>query len=163
MENNINRPADLCFLFSINAPVESVYQAWTQAESLKKFMSPNIDIEAVPGGKFEILFDMNQEEGMRGSEGCRYLALEENKMISFTWNSPPPLKDIRGHHTMVRILLEVKVSTKPQFNLSIWGWGIHQFGWRTTGTFVGLGEALSYRASNPFWKVRKLTSIVLMS
>ena len=43
------------------------------------------------GGPFELLFAMDEPEGRRGSEGCRYLAYVPGEMVAFTWNAPPHL------------------------------------------------------------------------
>ena len=50
----------------------------------------------------EILFNMDAEEGTRGSEGCRYLSYLPGEMISFTWNAPPHLS-LRRSNTWVVI------------------------------------------------------------
>lgn len=93
--------------FTIDATVSAhpneVWTAWTSAEQIASWWGPpasNIDFRV--GGAFEILFNMEIEEGLRGSEGCVYLGYIPNEMVSFTWNAPPHLP-LRHAHTWVVI------------------------------------------------------------
>ncbi len=88
---------------TVSAPPHEVWRAWTSAEQIDAWWGPpdsNIDFRI--GGAFEILFTMEVEEGLRGSEGCVYLGYVPNEMISFTWNAPPHLR-LREAHTWVVI------------------------------------------------------------
>ena len=96
----------LVFKLHVQKSPTQCYQFWTHVDDLSSFFSPNVNIEAYPGGKFEILFDMDQEEGQRGSEGCSYFVLEESKTITFSWNSPPILSSIRNQKTLVKLSFE---------------------------------------------------------
>lgn len=87
----------------VAGPPEEVWLAWTSAEQIDAWWGPpksNIDFRV--GGAFEILFNMDLEEGLRGSEECVYLGYVPNKMISFTWNAPPHLP-LRNKHAWVVI------------------------------------------------------------
>lgn len=85
----------LIFEFTINAPVEEVYNAWTTTEGIKTFFAPDGLIENKLFGKFHIYFFPDAPEGQRGSESNIVLSSEENKMLSFTWDFPPSLMDLR--------------------------------------------------------------------
>lgn len=88
---------------TVAAPPRDVWLAWTSAEQIGAWWGPaDSNIELRIGGPFEILFTMDAEEGLRGSEGCVYLGYIPNEMISFTWNAPPHLP-LRTSHTWVVI------------------------------------------------------------
>ena len=97
-------PLPLEFEEIIPAPIEAVWQAWTTAEGVRSFFAPQCTIDLRPGGAYEMYFDLEAASGLRGSEGCVVLAIEEPYMLSFTWNAPPELPRIRDHHTHVTTL-----------------------------------------------------------
>ena len=69
-----------------------VWTAWTSEDGIASWWNPpetRIDLRI--GGPFELLFAMDEPEGRRGSEGCRYLAHVPGEMVAFTWNAPPHL------------------------------------------------------------------------
>ena len=87
----------------VHADPLTAWRDWASAEAIEQWWQPpstNIDLRV--GGPFEILFDMNAPEGLRGSEGCIYLSYVPGEMISFTWNAPPHLP-LREAHTWVVI------------------------------------------------------------
>jgi uncharacterized protein YndB with AHSA1/START domain len=76
---------------------------WASVEGIMAWWRPaaaNIDLRI--GGPFEILFSLEPDAGLRGSEGCRYLSYVPGEMISFTWNAPPTLP-LRSSNTWVVI------------------------------------------------------------
>lgn len=89
----------------INAAVDRVYSAWTTESGIRSFFSKNCKVDARVGGPMEIYFNMEAPPGSRGSEGCVFLALQPNQMISFSWNSPPHLPEVRNQKTHVTIRL----------------------------------------------------------
>lgn len=114
----------LIFEFTINAPVEEVYNAWTTTEGIKTFFAPDGLIENKLFGKFHIYFFPDAPEGQRGSENNMVLSSEENKMFSFTWDFPPSLMDLRQNQkTVVLIRLEKAEDNKTNFLFINSGWG----------------------------------------
>lgn len=97
---------ELYFEFEVTVPVEKVWKILTTEAGLKSFFSPHVEAQFYPGGNFVILFDMEAPEGQRGSEGMHILAMEENRFLSFTWNSPPVIQSLRDQMTTVLIHLE---------------------------------------------------------
>jgi uncharacterized protein YndB with AHSA1/START domain len=97
------RISDIAFSFSVPNTPQQCFRAWTTEEGLGSFLSRNVQIDLRPGGIFEVLFDMDSPEGSRGSEGMIVMAYEDDRMFSFTWNSPPSIPEIRPHMTMVTI------------------------------------------------------------
>ncbi|WP_105615729.1 SRPBCC family protein [Vallitalea okinawensis] len=100
IENN-----DIYFDFVINVPVSGVWKQLTTEEGIKSFFAPHFKVDFEVGGRFEILFDTAQEAGKQGSEGMTILALEKEKLLSFTWSAPPEIPTIRLQRTMASFYL----------------------------------------------------------
>jgi uncharacterized protein YndB with AHSA1/START domain len=109
----------------IKAPAERVWWAWTTREGIKSFFAPNCDIDLRVLGRYEILFAPSAPAGLRGAEGNLVLAIEEGKMLSFTWDAPPNFPEIRKQRTSVVITL-VRLNqnmTRLVFRHTGWGQG----------------------------------------
>jgi uncharacterized protein YndB with AHSA1/START domain len=85
----------------VNAPVPDVWAVWTTVEGVRSFFGADARIDLRVGGAYEILFDLDAEPGKQGGEGVTILAVEPEKMLSFTWNAPPHLPEARAQHTHV--------------------------------------------------------------
>lgn len=108
---------------TVKAPVEEVWKAWTTAEGIKSFFAPDARVEPRPGGLFEIHINPYARPGMKGADGMVFLALQEPRMLSFTWNAPPHLPEVRGQRTSVTVRLEPAADGATQVRLTHTGWG----------------------------------------
>ncbi|MFQ6610535.1 MAG: SRPBCC domain-containing protein, partial [Fidelibacterota bacterium] len=90
---------------------------------ITSFFAPAASIDLRIDGKYEILFNPGAEPGFRGAEGVRLLAIQTNKMLSFTWNAPPHLPDVRKQWTHVVIRFEEISAEKTKVTLHHDGWG----------------------------------------
>ncbi|HZN56873.1 MAG TPA: SRPBCC domain-containing protein [Planctomycetota bacterium] len=90
----------------VAAPREDVYRAYTTSEGWKAFFGADSQIEARPGGRFEIYFQPTAAAGQRGSEGCKVLSLLPGEMFSHTWNAPPKFPNARERPTWVVVEFE---------------------------------------------------------
>ncbi|NOZ08354.1 MAG: SRPBCC domain-containing protein [FCB group bacterium] len=88
------------------ANLKQVWRAWTTADGIRSFFAPDCDIELKVGGRYEIYFNPSAKTGSRGAEGTRILGIQPCKMLSFTWNSPPHLKEVRWQYTHVTVRFE---------------------------------------------------------
>lgn len=77
---------------TINAPVEKVFQAWLDADTLSRFMTPlpgmpipRIEVDAREGGSFTIYKQVGEEEIPHTGE---YLEIHPYSRLVFTWVSP---------------------------------------------------------------------------
>jgi uncharacterized protein YndB with AHSA1/START domain len=87
----------------VGAGADEVWAAWTSSDGIAAWWNPPITrIDLRIGGPFELLFSVDEPEGLRGSEGCKYLAYVPGEMVAFTWNAPPHLA-LRATHTWVVI------------------------------------------------------------
>ena len=71
---------------------------------------------------------MEAPAGMRGSEGCRVLSFLPNEMLSFEWNAPPTLGEMRDLHHFVVIQFEQVSADSVRVRLSEYGFGAGE-GW----------------------------------
>lgn len=86
---------------AIDAPPAEVFRAWATREGWEAAYakgSPSTvgNIELAIGGRYEWLFN-----GVLGSNGCQVLSYVPDRMISFTWNSPPTQPVTRQKRTWV--------------------------------------------------------------
>jgi len=108
---------------TVSADISRVYQAFTTTGGIQSFFAPECGIDPRPGGLFELYFDLDAPKGSRGSEGVRYLALQENAMVSFSWNNPPHLKNVRKQKTSVTLYFSKKDNAHTHVKLYHSGWG----------------------------------------
>ncbi len=109
---------------TVNATANEVWRAWTTKEGLEGFFCEQATVELNPGGPYEVLFSLEAPEGQRGSEGCQIVNIVPEKFLTFTWNSPPSLPEVRTSRT--NVIVEMTPSEDGQATtvrlLSI-GWG----------------------------------------
>jgi len=81
----------------INAPVEKVFNAWLNADTLSQFMlpmpgMPNPKTESDPsiGGRFAIYMQVGEDEIPHTG---KYLEIDRTTKIVFTWKSPFSVDD----------------------------------------------------------------------
>jgi len=108
---------------TISAPVSEVWQAWTTEEGARTFFARDCKIELKPGGAYEMLFNKDASPGEQGGEGMILLAIQPEKMLSFTWNAPPYLPEVRGEMTHVTLRFQEINPGETTINLVHDGWG----------------------------------------
>lgn len=106
----------------VAADLKDVWEVWTTEAGAKTFFAPDCEIDLQPGGAYEMYFDLESPPGLRGGEGCRILAVQPMMMLSFTWNAPPSLPDVRGQYTHV-IVRFFQEETGTRVILTHDGWG----------------------------------------
>ena len=107
----------------VPAGLDEVWNAWTTEDGIRSFFAPDVRVRLEVGGPYEIYFDPQAEPGRRGAEGVRILALQPRTMLSFTWNAPPHLPEVRGQWTHVIIHLEPLGPRRTKVTLFHDGWG----------------------------------------
>jgi len=108
----------------VNASVKECWRLWTTHEGLKSFFGIDNKVELKPGGAYEIYFLMDNPEGERGGEGNKVLSYLPESMLSFSWNAPPSIPEIRNqkHRTWVVLLFKKLDSQRTEISLSHFGW-----------------------------------------
>lgn len=107
---------------TLHASLTEVWKRWTTAEGLVSFFAPACNIELKPDGPFEIFFFPDNPPGLRGADGQRVMAVDPRKLLSFTWNFPPEIPEIREQRTLVIVRFE-EHGDSTKLSLSQVGWG----------------------------------------
>lgn len=105
-----------------SSPIERVWWAWTTSEGMATWWAKDSWIELRIGGPFELYFLLDQRRGWQGSEGCRFLSYLPMQMISFSWNFPPSIPEIRREHTWVVLRFVRLGRSKTKLVLDQLGW-----------------------------------------
>jgi uncharacterized protein YndB with AHSA1/START domain len=108
---------------TVKANGADVWKAWTTTDGVKSFFSPDAKIDARVDGAFEVYMLPSAPIGMRGSDDMRFLALQEKKMLSFTWNAPPSLPEARKQRTVVIVRFVARGDLLTDVTLHHVGWG----------------------------------------
>ena len=107
----------------VAAPIESVWQAWTTRDGIVSFFAPEAVVEARVGGAFHIHIDPLGAPGMKGADDMRFMALQRPTMLSFDWNAPPSLPEMRAQRTFVVVRLAPVDAASTRVTLHHTGWG----------------------------------------
>ena len=107
----------------VAAPIESVWQAWTTRAGIRTFFAPDAEIDARVGGAFHIHINPYAEPGLKGADDMRYMALQPPTMLSFDWNAPPSLPEVRAQRTFVVVRLAPVDAKSTRVTLHHTGWG----------------------------------------
>jgi len=71
------------------APMEEVFAAWTEGESMARWMSPvghaEVEIDLRVSGRFRVVMVGDE---MRIEHTGKYLEVDPPRLLSFTWQSP---------------------------------------------------------------------------
>ena len=107
----------------VDAGTDAVWEAWTTEAGLKSFFAPDCNLDLRVGGAFELLFDLDARPGQRGSEGTTLLAIQPKVILSFTWNAPPHLPNVREHFTHVVVRFRQASPVRTEVAVTHDGWG----------------------------------------
>ena len=107
----------------VPASVDAVWDAWTTREGITSFMAPDARVEPRVGGAFSIHFDPGAAPGARGADDMRFMALQPKRMLSFDWNAPPSLPEVRAQRTFVVVRLAPVDDKTTRVTLHHTGWG----------------------------------------
>ncbi len=107
----------------IPAPIADVWDAWTTPNGCKSFFAPSCKIKLKIGGAYEMYFMPENKAGLRGGEGCTILAIQPQRLLSFTWNAPADMPMIREQFTHVSLYFERIDDSSTKLTLIHDGWG----------------------------------------
>ena len=105
------------------ATLDQAWEAWTTRDGIRAFFAPDANVDARPGGPFEIYIDPGAAPGLKGADDMRFLAVQPKKMISFTWNAPPHLAQARQQRTLVILRFDALGERSTRVRLLHVGWG----------------------------------------
>jgi len=107
----------------VAAPIESVWQTWTSKAGIESFFAPEAEIEPRVGGAFHVHMDPLAAPGAKGADDMRFMALQRPTMLSFDWNAPPSLPEVRAQRTFVVVRLAPVDAKSTRVSLHHTGWG----------------------------------------
>lgn len=120
-------PAARAIRWRVDVPATAaeVWSAWTTPEGIATWFAPAANVEPRPLGAYEILFNPEAPPGQRGAERNLILALQEAEMLTFTWDAPPHLPEVRKQRTSVTVRFQAldDGSTRVWFEQTGWGRG----------------------------------------
>lgn len=90
---------EMRFSLEIHAPARAVWEQISSTTGCRDFFAPNATVRAVSGGEYELYFDPDAPPGEKGSEGMIVMGAEPDSMLSFSWNGPPSIPEIRKQQT----------------------------------------------------------------
>jgi uncharacterized protein YndB with AHSA1/START domain len=108
---------------TVGSPTDEVWWAWTSSDGMASWWAKESWIDLRIGGPYELYFLLDQRRGWQGSEGCRILSFCPPDMLSFSWNFPPSIPEIRSEHTWV-VLRFVRVGPAETHVI------LDQLGWK---------------------------------
>jgi len=100
-----------------------VWKMWTTAEGIQSFFAPEAIVDPRPDGAFHIHMNPYAPPGLKGADDMRYLAVQEPRFLSFTWNAPPHLPEARKQRTVVMVRLAPEGDGQTRVTLRHVGWG----------------------------------------
>lgn len=106
----------------VNGSLDQVWDAWTTREGIISFFAPDCLVEIRPDGPYEIYFNPDGEPGMKGGDGLKVTAVQAREMLSFTWNAPPSLPEVRPQRTHV-VMRFYNEDGQTRVTLYHSGWG----------------------------------------
>lgn len=103
---------------------QKAFEMVTVNEHLEKWLTEAADVEPEVGGKYELFWDLNDKEN-NSTKGCKVLALQPGKLLSFEWKGP---KQFSHFMNETRPLTHVVVTFIPceegtEIHLVHTGWG----------------------------------------
>ncbi len=107
----------------IAATTDQAWDAWTTRAGIVSFFAPDAEIDAKVGGAFHVYINPLAEPGRKGADDMRFMALQPKKMLSFDWNAPPSLPEIRAQRTFVVVRIDPVAEGQTRVSLHHTGWG----------------------------------------
>jgi uncharacterized protein YndB with AHSA1/START domain len=108
---------------TVKANVDEVWKAWTTAEGIRTFFAPDAKVELRVDGPFQIYMNPFAPPGEKGADDMIFLAIQDKKMISFTWNAPPSLAEVRKQRTVVIVRFAARGDVLTDVTIHHTGWG----------------------------------------
>ncbi len=76
---------------TLDAPPAEVFEVWSMAEGLERFLAPGARVDGVVGGLYQITFDPegDPDGATHGTKGARLLHLVPGRALAAEWTFPP--------------------------------------------------------------------------
>jgi uncharacterized protein YndB with AHSA1/START domain len=107
---------------TVASPIDRVWWAWTTSKGMASWWAKDSWIDLRIGGPWELYFLPNAHRGSQGSEGCRILSYVPPEMLSFSWNFPPHIPELRSQYIWVVLRLASRGPSETRVTLDHLGW-----------------------------------------
>lgn len=105
---------------NVKAPLAEVWRVFTTSGGAEEFFAQKANIDLAIGGPYEIQFDPNDERS--GTKGLKILSYAPEEMISFQWNAPPEMPEVRNGGTWVVVQLHPLDAYTTHVTITHLGW-----------------------------------------
>jgi uncharacterized protein YndB with AHSA1/START domain len=105
---------------TIDASVSQVWRVFTTSHGAEEFFAQKANIGLAIGGPYEIQFDPNDERS--GTKGLKILSYAPEEMISFQWNAPPDMPEVRNGGTWVVVEMRPLDAYETHVTITHLGW-----------------------------------------
>jgi uncharacterized protein YndB with AHSA1/START domain len=105
---------------TVKAPISEVWRVWTTSQGAEEFFAEKANIRLAIGGPYEIQFDPKDERS--GTKGLKILSYAPEGMISFEWNAPPEMPEVRNGGTWVVVQMRPEGTDRTRVTLTHYGW-----------------------------------------
>jgi uncharacterized protein YndB with AHSA1/START domain len=86
----------------------------------RNFFAEKANIRLAIGGPYEIQFDPKDERS--ATKGLKILSYAPEEMISFQWNAPPEMPDVRNGGTWVVVQMRPEGTDRTHVTVTRFGW-----------------------------------------
>jgi uncharacterized protein YndB with AHSA1/START domain len=107
---------------SVASPIDRVWWAWTTSKGMASWWAKDSWIDLRIGGPWELYFLPKAPRGSQGSEGCRILSYLPPEMLSFSWNFPPQIPELRSQYIWVVLRLTSQGPSETRVTVDHLGW-----------------------------------------
>jgi len=93
----------------------TAFAYFTQNNLLETWLTAQAEVEAIPGGKYELFWDpANRQEN--STIGCHITAIQQDQLVAFEWRSPAQFKQFANQadpltHVVVSFIPEGRTTT----------------------------------------------------
>lgn len=115
---------DIKLELRVYATADEVWQAWTQADEVVKWLAPEAHIEPRQGGAYELFWDPDNHDSM-STKGCEVTEFEPPQLLAFTWKGPDQYAGVMNQPdrlTKVEVSLHERCK-KTRITMVHSGWG----------------------------------------
>lgn len=109
----------------VGAPVDRVWQAWTESNDLAAWLTARANIRAEVGGQYELFWEPAHPE-RNSTLGCTIISMRVNEILGFTWKGPVPYADLMNSDpppTSVTVMFRVTDPERTVIRIEHTGWG----------------------------------------
>jgi uncharacterized protein YndB with AHSA1/START domain len=118
-------PQPIIIETEVGAPLDRLWEAWTNPHELTLWLSELANVHPVVGGPYELFWERDHPE-QNSTLGCRLLKVEPSKQLEFSWRGPVPYADlmnIEPFPTSVRVTFASVGQDRSNVRLEHFGWG----------------------------------------